>query len=248
MKSYLDNLVKKYETKDFIKDDPIQFAHKFTDKKDIEIAAFISALFSFGKREMFIKKLDEIFNKMQNEPHNFICNYDDKEKLFDGFCYRFVADYDLKCMLLALHNLYVKDKMSVGELFFEGKNKESMLTFVSDYFYQCQNGEIGMGFCHLFAKPQNKGAMKRINMFLRWMVRKGPVDLGLWDFIKTDELLIPLDVHVGKISRSLGLLQRNSNDFKSVIELTQKLKEFDQKDPIKYDFALFGAGVNINKN
>ena len=100
----------------------------------------------------------------------------------------------------------------------------------------------------MFAKPENCSAMKRMNMFLRWMVRKGPVDLGLWDFIKTEELLIPLDIHVGKISRSLGLLQRNSNNFKSVIELTEKLKEFDSKDPIKYDFALFGAGVNTNKN
>ena len=86
--------------------------------------------------------------------------------------------------------------------------------------------------------------MKRMNMFLRWMVRKGPVDLGLWDFIKPCELLIPLDVHVGKVSRSLGLLDRKANDFKSVLELTQKLKEFDPDDPIKYDFVLFGAGVN----
>lgn len=86
--------------------------------------------------------------------------------------------------------------------------------------------------------------MKRLNMFLRWMIRRGPVDIGLWNFMGTDELLIPLDVHVGRVSRSLGLLRRNANDFKSVVELTNKLKEFDPNDPVKYDFALFGAGIN----
>ena len=99
----------------------------------------------------------------------------------------------------------------------------------------------------MFARPQNNSALKRINMFLRWMVRKGCVDFGLWDFIKRDELLIPLDTHVAKISRKFNLLQRKQNDFKAVLELSEKLKEFDKNDPIKYDFALFGLGINQNQ-
>ena len=95
----------------------------------------------------------------------------------------------------------------------------------------------------MIANPKNGGAMKRMNMYLRWMIRKSVVDLGIWDFIPTSELLIPIDTHVAKVSRKLGLLERNSNDFKAVLELTNKLKEFDSKDPIKYDFALFGAGI-----
>ena len=96
----------------------------------------------------------------------------------------------------------------------------------------------------MFAKPENKSALKRINMFLRWMVRDGVVDFGLWDFISKSELIIPLDTHVARLSRKFNLLKRKVNDYKSAIELTEKLKEFDEFDPVKYDFALFGLGVN----
>lgn len=244
MKDYLDKLVKKYETKDFIKNDPVRFAHKFKNKNDIEIASFIAALFAFGKREAFIAKLDNLFDVMENKPYEFVLNFSQNKELVEGFVYRFVKDIDLVCFLSSLEKLYKKDKISLEELFYEGKKNGDMLNFVSKYFYSCLNCPPGLGFCHLFARPEKGGAMKRLNMFLRWMVRRGPVDIGLWDFIGTNELLIPLDVHVGRVSRSLGLLKRNANDFKSVLELTEKLKEFDPNDPVKYDFALFGAGIN----
>ena len=244
MKEFLDKLVKKYETKEFIKDDPIQFPHGFKGKNDIEISALISALFAFGKREAFIQKLDFLFDVMQNEPYNFICAFDNKNESLKNFVYRFVKGFDLICFLESLNKLYCCDKSSIGELFFEGREKNNMLEYASNYFYSCLNCKPELGFCHLFARPQNGGAMKRMNMFLRWMVRRGPVDLGIWDFIKPSELLIPLDVHVGNVSRSLGLLERNANDYKSVLELTKKLREFDNSDPVKYDFALFGAGIN----
>ena len=244
MKEFLDRLVKKYETKDFIKDDPIRFPHRYIAKNDVEISALISALFAFGKREAFIQKLDFLFDVMQNEPYNFICAFDNKNEILKNFVYRFVKGFDLICFFESLNKLYCRDNSSIGELFFEGKQKKCMLEYASNYFYSCLNCKPELGFCHLFARPQNGGAMKRMNMFLRWMVRKGPVDLGVWDFIKPGELLIPLDVHVGNVSRSLGLLERNANDYKSVLELTKKLREFDSSDPVKYDFALFGAGVN----
>ena len=237
MKELLDNLVKKYETKNFILSDPIKFPHRYKTKEDIEISAFISSLFAFGKREMFIKKLEYIFS-LFNSPFELIENY--KKNNLDDFVYRFIKAPDLIELLRLLNKLYILDKSSLEELFCE---KENRFLRAIDYFYKnsiCANNK---GFCFLFAHPKNKSALKRINMFLRWMVRNGEVDLGIWKNIKKDELLIPLDTHVAAISREFNLLKRKQNDFRAVTELTEKLKSFDEKDPIKYDFALFGLGI-----
>ena len=237
MKEMLDKLVRKYETKDFIKNDPIKFPHRYKNKNDIEIAAFISSLFAFGKRELFIKKLEYLFS-LFDSPYELILNY--KKASIDDFIYRFIKSVDLLELLRLLNKLYVIDKSSLEELFYEKKDRFKR---VVDYFYSNSNCPDNLGFCFLFAKPENKSALKRINMFLRWMVRDGEVDLGLWKGIKKDELLIPLDTHVAHISREFGLLKRKQNDFRAVIELSEKLKEFDKKDPAKYDFALFGLGI-----
>ncbi len=237
MKEKLDYLVKKYETKDFIKNDPIQFPHRYKDKKDIEISAFISSLFAFGKREVFIKKLDELFSKCFT-PYELICDY--KKFNLDNFLYRFIKSEDLCALLALLNKLYLCDKSSLEELFFEKKDRFKRAV---NYFYKYSPCPNNCGFCFMFAKPENKSALKRINMFLRWMVREGCVDFGIWKGIKKSELFIPLDTHVARVSRKLGLLKRKQNDFKAVIELSEKLKEFDPIDPVKYDFALFGAGI-----
>ena len=121
------------------------------------------------------------------------------------------------------------------------------LQAVVDYFYSNAPKTVTQGFYHMIPNPQNGGAMKRMNMFLRWMVRKGPVDLGIWDFIKPSKLLIPLDVHVARVSREMGLLTRKSNDFRAVVELTNNLKNICPEDPVKYDFAMFAFGVESNK-
>lgn len=240
MKNKLDELTKKYETEDFIKDDPIQFPHKFKTKEDIEIAGFISSLFAFGKRELFIKKLDYIFS-LANSPYELISDFD-KYNL-DNFIYRFIKSEDLIELLKILNKLYIKDKSSLEELF----NSKNKFCTITDYFYNNSNCCNNLGFCFMFAKPSNNSALKRLNMFLRWMVRDGKVDLGIWKSIKKSELLIPLDTHVARISREFNLLKRKQNDFKAVLELTDKLKEFDENDPIKYDFALFGLGIEQTK-
>ena len=237
MKDKLDRLVKQYETPDFIKSDPIRIPHKYKNTIDIEISAFISSLFAFGKREMFLKKLDYLFS-LCDCPFGLINDY--KKFNLDDFLYRFIKSKDLIELLRILNKLYCIDKSSLAELF----NSKNKLKTVTDYFYKNCNSSNSLGFCFMFAQPQKGGAMKRLNMFLRWMVRSGPVDFGIWDFIKKDELLIPLDTHVARLSREFGLLKRKQNDFKAVIELTDKLKEFDPNDPVKYDFALFGLGVN----
>lgn len=243
----LDKLVEKYETIDFIKDDPIQFPHRFQDKKDIEIAGFISSILAYGSRKVFIKKLDELFSIMQNEPLNFVLNFE--PKLLGNFNYRFGKVEDFSEIFRILRQLYEKDG-GLEELFKYGYCERDILKMfqvVSDYFYSRVNSNcVGQGFSFMIPNPKNGGAMKRMSMFLRWMIRDGEVDLGGWDFVPKSELLIPLDVHVARVSREMGLLKRSSNDFKAVLELMEALKQFDYDDPAKYDFAMFGYGVNKN--
>ena len=244
----LDELVRKYETVDFIKDDPIQFCHKYTIKEEIELAGFISSLFAYGNRKIFINKLEELFSYTDNDLLGFIKygNFD----CLKNFEYRFSKANDIIPILQILSKLY-NESNGLSELFTYAKNYSSEenpknqinLQVIVDYFYSFAPKSAGQGFYHMIPNPQNGGAMKRMNMFLRWMVRKGPVDLGIWSFIDTKDLLIPLDVHVSRVSRNMGLLNRKSNDFKSVLELTNKLKEFCSVDPVKYDFAMFGFGV-----
>lgn len=239
----LDRLSKKYETSDFINSDPVQFVHKNSLKYDIEIMGFLAALFAFGSRKVFIKKLDILYKIMEGSPKDFILNGD--FSLLSDFDYRFAKPNDIKNILLILRKLYSTSN-GLEELFEFGYKQEcsikSSLCAVSDYFYSNVK-DAGQGFNFMIANPRNGGAMKRMNMFLRWMIRKSSVDVGLWSFISPAELLIPLDVHVSNVSRKMGLLTRTSNDFKAVLELTERLREFDPVDPVKYDFAMFGAGV-----
>ena len=270
-KNELDNLVAKYETVDFIKDDPIQFPHRFKNKEDIELAGFIASLFAYGNRKMFIAKLNDLFNRADNDIANYIKNGDFKN--LAGLEYRFSKDYDIIPIFEILHELY-SESHGLEELFEYGwSNNETTkiphpsplprrgndrlrsgecidyLKFfqtVIDYFYSRASKTVGQGFYHMLPNPANGGAMKRMNMFLRWMIRKSPVDLGVWNFMQPKDLLIPLDVHVARISRNMGLLNRKSNDFKAVLELTDKLREFSSNDPVKYDFAMFAFGVELN--
>ena len=263
----LDDLVEKYETTEFIKDDPIQFPHRFKNKEDIELAGFIASLFAYGNRKMFIAKLNDLFNRADNDIANYVKNGEFKN--LKGLEYRFSKDYDIIPIFEILHTLY-KESRGLDELFEYGWNNPKLeqttslhkrgndynrsntckyskfFQTVIDYFYSRAPKTVGQGFYHMLPNPANGGAMKRINMFLRWMIRKSPVDLGIWDFMQPKDLLIPLDVHVARVSRNMGLLNRKSNDFKAVIELTSKLKEFSPNDPTKYDFAMFAFGVELN--
>lgn len=244
-KTELDKLVEKYENKTFIESDPIQIPHRYKDKEDIEIVAFISALFAYGSRKVFIPKLDELFSKMGEKPLEYIKNGEFSNLI--NFNYRFAKENDVIEILKILSKLYNSNE-TIQTLFRYGYEQKSdikgMLQVVTDYFYLNSTDNVGEGFYFMLANPKNNGAMKRLNMFLRWLVRKPPVDFGLWDFIPTSELLIPLDTHVAKISREMNLLTRKSNDFKAVLELTDKLKQFDANDPTKYDFAIYAKGIN----
>ena len=242
-KDRIEELVKKYETPEFIWADPVSLPHRFKDKKDIEIAGFISSLVAYGSRKVFIKKLDELFNIAHNEPYNFIVNFE--PQIIGDFNYRFGKPEDFQAIFSVMKELYTKDG-GLEELFKYGYKNGKMFQTVCDYFYSRAGKKAGQGFYFMIPDPSKGGAMKRMCMFLRWMVRKPPVDFGIWDFMPQSELLIPLDVHVARISREMGLLTRSSNDFKAVLELTDNLKKLDNDDPVKYDFAMFGYGVSQN--
>lgn len=246
-KPEIDKLVEQYETIDFIKDDPVRVPHRFTNKKDIEIAGFIASLVAYGRREVFIKKLKQLFEIAQNEPYNFIVNFE--PKVLGDFNYRFGKPDDFAQIFNIMRNLYEKDG-GLEELFkygYENPVNDNMFIPITDYFYSHAKDNSAQGFRFMIPDARKGSAMKRMCMYLRWMVRKGPVDFGIWNFMSASDLYIPLDTHVARLSREMGLLTRNANDFKSVIEITENLRKFDSQDPIKYDFALFGYGVN-NKN
>ena len=241
-KNELDKLAQKYENCDFIKDDPVQFIHRYNDKKDIELAGFIASLLAYGSRKQFIKKLEQLLIDIaQDEPLNFIQNFE--PEIIGDFNYRFGKPVDFVSIFKILKELY-NTSDGLEELFEYGYEQNRLFEVAVDYFYSRADKNVGQGFYHMIPNPHNGGAMKRMCMYLRWMVRKSSVDKGIWTFMPASELFIPLDVHVGRISRQMGLLTRKANDFKAVIELTEKLKEFDPEDPIKYDFAMFGYGVN----
>ena len=250
-KAELDKLAEKYETESFIKDDPIQFIHKFKTKEDIELAGFIASLFAYGNRKMFIQKLDDLFGRADNDISSYVKNGEFKN--LKGFEYRFSKDFDIIPVFEILNSLY-KESKGLEELFSysfkeeRGNDYDRFLDGVVDYFYSRAPKSAGQGFFHMIPNPKNGGAMKRMNMFLRWMVRKSQVDKGIWDFMKPKDLMIPLDVHVARLSREMGLLNRKSNDYKAVKELTERLKIYSPTDPVKYDFAMFAFGVELNKN
>ena len=211
-KTELDKLVEKYETVDFIKSDPIQFCHRFTKKEEIELAGFIASLFAYGNRKIFIKKLDEIFAKSEGDLLGYIKNGDFSS--LKGFDYRFSKENDIIPIFQILSKLY-NESRGLEELFEFAKksaqrNEQAFLQTVIDYFYSNAPRTVNQGFYHMIPSPQNGGAMKRMNMYLRWMIRKSQVDLGIWNFISPSELLIPLDTHVSNVSRKMGLLKRTS--------------------------------------
>jgi len=230
-----------YNNQDFLIKDPIQIPRLFSKKEDIEIAGFFAALFAWGRRDIIIKKSKDLLQRMDYAPYEFITQSRAQDlKKLQGFVHRTFNDNDLLFTIHVLKNIYAK-RGSMEYFFSNGVPRgleELRLFFTSDPNYQKRNGK------HI-SSPQTGSASKRLNMFSRWMVRKDQkeVDFGLWQVIQPRDLFCPLDVHVGKTARRLGLLKRKQNDWKATVELTNSLKKFDPEDPIKYDFALFGMGL-----
>ncbi len=247
IKSVLDTFVSQYNCINFIENDPISIPHKFTSKEDIEIAGFISAILAWGNRKAIIKSAKQLMSWMDNSPFDFISNANKNDlKLFYNFKYRTFNGIDCVHFIESLQNIYMKHG-GLQSVFEQGYKKDnSIKTSISNFrevFFE--NNHETRTEKHI-ANTLKNSAAKRINMYLRWMVRtdKNEVDFGIWKGIPTKDLMMPLDVHSGTVAREFGLLKRKQNDWKAVEELTNILRQFDPNDPVKYDFALFGIGVN----
>jgi uncharacterized protein (TIGR02757 family) len=246
MKSELQELLEQkyhqFNQIGFIKDDPISIPHQYTKKQDIEITAFWTSMLAWGQRKTIINNATKLFEWMDNDPHSFIVNHEESErKRFEGFVHRTFNDTDALYFLTFLQNYYQNNDSLETSFLSEDGNMESGLNQFKLIFFD--NPLSPARTRKHVSAPVSGSTCKRLNMFLRWMVRSGGVDFGIWHQIKTTQLYIPLDVHVDKVARNLGLIERKQTDWRTVVELTNKLKEFDANDPVKYDFALFGMGI-----
>lgn len=247
LKNFLDQKVAQYNQPSFIKDDPVVVPHSFSRKQDIEIAAFFSAVFAWGNRSIIIAKSKELMARMDNSPYDFCLHHSDNDlKKLPGFKHRTFNDTDLLYFILFLHHHYQKhDSLEDAFLIKEGKHcsmRESLANFYH-YFFSLE--DFPLRTQKHIASPEKNSTCKRLNMFLRWMVRKDSsgVDFGLWKKIRPSDLICPIDLHVARVAKRLNLLSRKQTDWNAAEELTSQLKQFDKNDPVKYDFALFGLGV-----
>lgn len=248
LKTFLDQKVSEYNRPDFIPIDPIAIPHLFTKKQDIEIAGFFAATLAWGQRKTIINKCRELMAMMDNAPYDFILNHQDNDlKPFLQFKHRTFNDIDTLYFIEFFSSFY-REHESLEEAFcieFQDSPDvmKDLLSNFHEYFFQ--SPEAPQRTRKHVATPKRKAACKRINMFLRWMVRQDEqgVDFGIWKKIKPYQLICPCDLHVDRVARKLGLITRKQTDWLTAVELTQHLRELDPVDPIKYDFALFGMGV-----
>lgn len=243
----LNNRADVYNRPGFIETDPIQIPRRFTKKQDIEIAAFLSAAIAWGQRKTIINNANKLMAHMDESPHDFICHFTESDlKPFSSFVHRTFNGDDCLAFLHALQRIY-KTEGGLENALRTAFAREQTLPgsgwnrFKADFF---SGPHLPRTRKHL-PDPLKGSAAKRMNMFLRWMVRSDTagVDFGIWSSFKPAELYIPLDVHTSRMARKLKLLKRKQDDWKAVVELTDTLKKFDPKDPVKYDFALFGLGA-----
>lgn len=245
LKLLLDESVKRYNNTDFISDDPIQIPKRFTRREDIEIAGFLTATIAWGNRKSIIKSAGQLMELMDNCPYDYVMN-EGRNGLNERFVHRTFNTVDCNFFIRALHDIYT-NRGGLEGVFSKGFATERTVFGVLKHFRTVflQTPHDRRSEKHLSDVTSNSSA-KRLNMFLRWMVRKddNKVDFGLWHYIPASALMLPLDVHTGDVARALGMLTRKQNDWKAVMEITDILRTFDADDPVKYDFALFGMGVN----
>ncbi len=248
LKAFLDEKVEIYNRPDFILNDPIQIPHRFSKLQDIEIMGFWTSMLAWGQRKTIINKANELVDLMDGAPYDFIKNHKETDrKRFEVFKHRTFQATDTLYFLEFLQNFYQQhDSLETAftqHLTPEDSSVEQALRGFHDLFFSLPFAPKRTRK-HI-ATPTRKSSCKRLNMFLRWMVRQDDkgVDMGLWKELKPAQLLMPLDVHVERVARHLGLLTRKQRDWQAVLELTENLRKFDPTDPVKYDFALFGTGV-----
>lgn len=246
LKEFLDKKVDEFNRPSFIADDPISIPHNYTLKEDIEISGFLTATISWGNRKMIIRNSQRMMNMLDNSPYDFITNYSQGDLVkLEHFVHRTFNSDDFIFFVQSLKNIY-NNRGGLENIFRSYITNDSLQPAIhklNNIFFELPH--LKRTERHI-SDPFKGSAAKRINMFLRWMVRKDDrgVDFGLWRSIPTSALSCPLDVHSGNVARRLGMLTRKQNDAKALAELDGVLRSLDRIDPVKYDFALFGMGVS----
>jgi uncharacterized protein (TIGR02757 family) len=246
LRAFLDRKVTEYNLSSFIADDPVRVPHAYSLKQDIEIAGFFTAIFSWGNRTSIIRKSEQLMQFMDRSPYQFILHHTDKDlKKLLAFKHRTFNPTDLLYFIEFFRHHYTRydsleDAFLLSDPSYEA---DAALTAFHHYFFSLD--VVPPRTRKHIATPERNSSCKRLNMFLRWMVRKDNkgVDFGLWRRISPSQLICPLDLHVARVARRFGLLTRTPTDWPAAVELTQNLALLDPEDPVKYDFALFGLGV-----
>jgi uncharacterized protein (TIGR02757 family) len=245
LKAFLDEKTRQYQQPGFLESDPIQIPHGFKQKEDIEVSAFLTATIAWGNRLSIIRSGRRMMELMDQAPYDFVMNSSEGElSQLEGFVHRTFNGLDLGCFILSLRHLYLEHG-GMEKVFTQYASPEGLqqaITLVRGHFFELPHPKRSEKH---FSDPSRGSAAKRINMFLRWMVRPAEtgVDFGIWKGLEPAQLSCPLDVHSGQVARALGLLNRKQNDARAVAELDAALRRLDPLDPVKYDFALFGLGV-----
>jgi uncharacterized protein (TIGR02757 family) len=252
LNDFLDSRVERYNRLDFIELDPISIPHQYKKKQDIEIAGFFAATLAWGQRVTIIKKCNELFKLMDNAPHEFLIHHTDKDlKHLENFKHRTFNSTDLLYFVEFL-SFYYKEHNSLEDAFVQVKDdstrfsvEQNLIEFHKLFFSLPYHPKRTIK--HV-STPARKSACKRLNMYLRWMVRKDNkgVDFGIWKRIPVSKLICPCDVHVERVARKLKLIKSKGMNWNTAVELTENLCLLDPTDPVKYDFALFGLGVIEN--
>ncbi|MBD5321774.1 MAG: TIGR02757 family protein [Bacteroides sp.] len=252
LRNLLDTEAARINSPAFIDDDPVQFPRRFEDLRDIEITSLLTSSIAWGNRKMICRDCDRMLGLMDNDPYNYLMDegYEDLDD--DGNIHRTFFNRHFKYFMRGLHRVYERygslQDFARGERIAESDLPSWQLVAGLNRELAAANGSAADPSVASRCLPQNLNttALKRVNMALRWLVRDdGIVDMGVWDVIKPSQLFIPLDVHVGDVSRELGLLTRKSDDKRAVLELTENLRRYNPSDPVLYDYALFGIGMNI---
>ena len=243
LKDLLEHKFNLYNSTNFIIEDPISIPHAYNQKEDIEIISFLISIISWGNRKSIIKSGNKLREILGSSPIDFIIRFKERDLKKIDFVHRTFNKFDLIYFLKSLKNIY-ENHDGLENVFSKNLNDEFMYNNISNFrkiFFSLNHEKRTEK--HI-SNPKKNSACKRINMFLRWMVRNdGIVDFGIWKKIKPSMLSCPLDVHTANIGRKLNLISRKQNNLKTVLELDKKLRLFDKNDPVKYDYALFGMGV-----
>lgn len=256
LKAVLDRFYRTYPFRERLYRDPIEFPHRYRHPRDIEVSAFIASCLAYGRVELFKAVIDTILTRMGKSPYDFILHFNiaKQRRLFEGIKYRFNENEDLVCLVFLLSGM-LRRHVSLEEAFRNFYSEEDtdigqgLTGFMKEFIGINTSPVYGLderprGLKQLLPSPASGGSCKRANLFLRWMIRDRDIDLGIWKGIPKNKLVIPLDTHIARISRCLGLTERKSQDWKTALEITEALKKFDPEDPLKYDFALCHHGIS----